>query len=63
LSFQGLGVTGDIKAAAEQIKHLYELFVKSDCTMVEVSGMVGHSLTPFLHQPHSLGSHSGGLAC
>lgn len=33
---EGLGVTGDVAAAAEQIKHLYALFVESDCTMVEV---------------------------
>jgi hypothetical protein len=33
---KGLAVKGDVGAAAEQIKHLYELFVKSDCTMVEV---------------------------
>lgn len=32
----GLAVTGDVSEAAEQIKRLYELFVKSDCTMVEV---------------------------
>lgn len=35
----GLKVTGDKKAAAEQIKGLYNLFVKADCTMVEVSSM------------------------
>lgn len=33
---EGLRVTGDKAAAAQQIKRLYELFVKSDCTMVEV---------------------------
>ncbi|KAG2493492.1 hypothetical protein HYH03_008308 [Edaphochlamys debaryana] len=33
----GLKVTGDKKAAAQQIKGLYDLFVKSDCTMVEVN--------------------------
>ncbi|MEW5300014.1 MAG: hypothetical protein WDW36_002978 [Sanguina aurantia] len=33
----GLAVTGDKKAAAQQIKALYELFVKTDCTMVEVN--------------------------
>jgi succinyl-CoA synthetase beta subunit len=32
----GLKVTGDKKAAASQIKALYTLFDKSDCTMVEV---------------------------
>jgi succinyl-CoA synthetase beta subunit len=35
---EGLKVTGDKKAAAEQIKALYKLFDKSDCTMVEVRG-------------------------
>ena len=34
---KGLRVTGDLKAASEQIKGLYNLFVKADCTMVEVS--------------------------
>jgi len=34
---KGLRVTGDQKAAAEQIKGLYNLFVKADCTMVEVN--------------------------
>lgn len=33
----GLEVTGDKKAAGEQIQALYNLFVKSDCTMVEVN--------------------------
>ena len=33
---KGLGVTGDVQAAAKQIEGLYDLFVKSDCTMVEV---------------------------
>ncbi len=33
---EGLKVTGDKKAAAEQIKGLYKLFTASDCTMVEV---------------------------
>ena len=33
---RGLEVTGDKKEAAKQIKALYELFVKADCTMVEV---------------------------
>lgn len=28
----------DKKAAAEQIKGLYRLFVEKDCTMVEVGG-------------------------
>lgn len=35
---EGLQVTTDKKAAAEQIKGLYRLFVEKDCTMVEVSG-------------------------
>jgi hypothetical protein len=34
---EGLKVTTDKKAAAEQIKGLYKLFVEKDCTMVEVS--------------------------
>eukprot|EP01025_Chloroclados_australasicus_P042125 TRINITY_DN4485_c0_g1_i1.p1 TRINITY_DN4485_c0_g1~~TRINITY_DN4485_c0_g1_i1.p1 ORF type:complete len:477 (-),score=66.03 TRINITY_DN4485_c0_g1_i1:863-2266(-) len=34
---KGLAVTGDLSAAAEQIKGLYNLFVESDCTMVEVN--------------------------
>ncbi|BDA43672.1 Succinate-CoA ligase [ADP-forming] subunit beta, mitochondrial [Coccomyxa sp. Obi] len=34
---EALKVTGDKKAAADQIKALYETFVKSDCTMVEVN--------------------------
>lgn len=34
---RGLAVTGDLGAAAGQIKALYELFDKSDCTMVEVN--------------------------
>lgn len=34
---EGLQVTTDKKAAAEQIKGLYRLFVEKDCTMVEVN--------------------------
>lgn len=34
---EGLKVTGDKKAAAEQIRGLYNLFMSSDCTMVEVN--------------------------
>ncbi|EIE19389.1 succinate-CoA ligase beta chain [Coccomyxa subellipsoidea C-169] len=34
---EALKVSGDKKAAADQIKALYETFVKSDCTMVEVN--------------------------
>ncbi|KAG2438195.1 hypothetical protein HXX76_005801 [Chlamydomonas incerta] len=34
---EGLHVTGDKAAAAKQIKALYTLFDKSDCTMVEVN--------------------------
>lgn len=34
---EGLGVTTDKKAAAEQIKGLYKLFAERDCTMVEVN--------------------------
>ena len=37
---EGLQVTTDRKAAAEQIKNLYNLFTSCDCTMVEVSKMV-----------------------
>ncbi len=33
---EALKVSGDKKAAADQIKALYETFVTSDCTMVEV---------------------------
>ena len=33
----GLGVTTDKTAAADQIKRLYKLFCDSDCTMVEVN--------------------------
>jgi succinyl-CoA synthetase beta subunit len=34
---KGLEVTGDMGAAAEQIKALYQLFIEEDCTMVEVN--------------------------
>lgn len=34
---EGLGVTTDRKAAAEQIKSLYKLFIEKDCTMVEIN--------------------------
>ena len=34
---EGLKVTGDKKAAADQIKALYKTFTDCDCTMVEVS--------------------------
>ncbi|CAL5221179.1 g3325 [Coccomyxa viridis] len=34
---EGLKVTGDKKAAADQIKALYKTFAESDCTMVEVN--------------------------
>ena len=34
---EGLGVTTDKAAAAEQIKGLYKLFAERDCTMVEVN--------------------------
>lgn len=33
----GLAVKGDKKAAGQQIRGLYDLFVKADCTMVEVN--------------------------
>ncbi len=45
---EGLKVTGDKKAAADQIKALYKTFAESDCTMVEVS-----TVAQFLQQ------HSG----
>jgi len=34
---EGLEVSGDKAAAAEQIKALYKLFAEADCTMVEVN--------------------------
>merc|ERR1719197_2096662 len=34
---KGLEVSGDLNAAADQIKALYALFAESDCTMVEVN--------------------------
>ncbi|KXZ50883.1 hypothetical protein GPECTOR_14g132 [Gonium pectorale] len=34
---EGLAVTGDKQAAARQIRALYDLFIKCDCTMVEVN--------------------------
>ncbi|KAL0039262.1 hypothetical protein WJX79_000710 [Trebouxia sp. C0005] len=34
---EGLQVTTDKKAAAEQIKNMYEMFTSCDCTMVEVN--------------------------
>lgn len=34
---KGLAVTGDLQAAAQQIKGLYKLFDSCDCTMVEVN--------------------------
>lgn len=34
---EGLTVSGDKAAAAQQIRALYDLFVKRDCTMVEVN--------------------------
>eukprot|EP00879_Flechtneria_rotunda_P006116 GHRR01006429.1.p1 GENE.GHRR01006429.1~~GHRR01006429.1.p1 ORF type:complete len:406 (+),score=139.46 GHRR01006429.1:181-1398(+) len=34
---KGLAVTGDVNAAAQQIKNLYKLFASCDCTMVEVN--------------------------
>jgi hypothetical protein len=56
---KGLEVTGDVNAAAQQIKNLYTLFVSSDCTMVEVrarmalswrahGGSRGHAHSPVL---------------
>lgn len=33
---KGLAVTGDEKSAVQQIKNLYSMFVKTDCTMAEV---------------------------
>jgi succinyl-CoA synthetase beta subunit len=40
---EGLEVTTDKAKAAEQVKHLYELFVKKDCTMVEVNPLAEDS--------------------
>lgn len=37
---KGLAVTGDLAAAAEQIKGLYKLFDSCDCTMVEVCSLI-----------------------
>ena len=39
---EGLKTKGDKMAAAEQIKALYQTFVKSDCTMVEVRASIWH---------------------
>lgn len=41
---EGLKVSGDKKAAADQIKALYKTFTDSDCTMVEVSSALRHPL-------------------
>ena len=41
---EGLKVSGDKKAAADQIKALYKTFTDSDCTMVEVSSALCHPL-------------------
>lgn len=43
---EGLKVQTDKKAAAEQIKGLYRLFVEKDCTMVEVRADGGLLLEP-----------------
>ncbi|KAL3783988.1 hypothetical protein HJC23_013368 [Cyclotella cryptica] len=40
---EGLGVSGDKAAAAQQIKALYNLFVDKDCTMVEVNPLAEDS--------------------
>ena len=40
---EGLGVTSDKKAAIDQIKALYTVFDKSDCTMVEVRSALLHA--------------------
>lgn len=42
----GLGVSVERKAAAEQIKSLYNLFAACDCTMVEVQPA---NLSPCIH--------------
>lgn len=44
----GLKVTGDKKAAAQQIKNLYKLFDDCDCTMVEVGVNERHAHTETL---------------
>lgn len=41
---EGLQVTTDKAAAAEQIKGLYKLFTEKDCTMVEASRSRARSL-------------------
>ena len=41
---EGLKVSGDKKAAADQIKALYKTFTDCDCTMVEVSSALRHPL-------------------
>lgn len=43
---KGLAVTGDVAAAAEQIKGLYKLFDSCDCTMVEVRVGFSKQLNP-----------------
>jgi succinyl-CoA synthetase beta subunit len=40
---EGLKVTTDKAAAVSQVKALYELFVKADCTMVEVNPLAEDS--------------------
>ena len=49
---EGLQVTTDKKAAAEQIKNMYEMFTSCDCTMVEV-GRLTHTLHVFHVHVHS----------
>lgn len=41
---EGLQVTTDKKAAAEQIKNMYEMFTSCDCTMVEVRPWVHNNV-------------------
>lgn len=47
---EGLKVTGDKNAAADQIKALYKTFTESDCTMVEVSMAAPYSIAAL--EPH-----------
>ena len=59
---EGLGVTGDKPHAVKQIKGLYELFTKRDCTMVEVSP-TGSDAAPGLPVVFFVEGPAQGLAC
>ena len=45
---EGLQVTTDKKAAAEQIKNMYEMFTSCDCTMVEVRRLASSAVAVVL---------------